>query len=176
LRNSTIAIAEHDSANNHHAFFNVQATVIAAYVRDWKSVTAYLNEVTQHLIPTQIALDGGLPLELERTNSWHYSNFCLQAFCILATLSQHICDNHLIDPSVYGDLPDIMGFNQHPLDPFSSQSILGALNYLMPYLPQTAHEHWNKSHRQEFPVVFNEIVSPIRLLVAIFDNVNYVVY
>jgi hypothetical protein len=39
-------------------------------------------------IDTQIATDGSMPRELERTRSFHYSNFNLQAFAELATLGQ----------------------------------------------------------------------------------------
>jgi hypothetical protein len=73
------------NGNNHETWYDVQVAALALYTGQ-VAVARRTLEGARARIASQIQPDGRQPRELERTRSWHYSAFNLQAFMDLATL------------------------------------------------------------------------------------------
>lgn len=116
LRESPHGQMEARTTNNHAVWYDVQLVDFALFAGDVDSARAVLSSVGARRIDTQIAADGSMPRELERTRSLHYSNFNLQAFFELAVLAQTLG----IDLWTYVN-PDGAGLRS-------------ALDFLVPYL------------------------------------------
>jgi hypothetical protein len=81
---------ESNARNNHGTFYDVQ-TIEIALVLGRTNVARQITEAArQKRIAAQIQPDGRQPLELERTASFGYSRFNLEALFALATLSEHV--------------------------------------------------------------------------------------
>lgn len=82
---------ERNMHNNHAVWYNTQLAAYKAFVgQDISPCFDFFKDV---IIPKQIAPDGSLPAELERTVSYHYFSYTLNAmviFCIIA-------ENHGVD-------------------------------------------------------------------------------
>ena len=76
---------ESKNGNNHETWYDVQVAGLALYTGQ-VDVARRTLEGARARIATQIEPDGRQPRELERTRSWHYSEFNLAAFMDLATL------------------------------------------------------------------------------------------
>src|SRR5437016_14240608 len=79
---------ESRTTNNHAVWYDVQLADFALFAGDVEAARQVISAVPSARIDTQIAPDGSMPRELERTRSLHYSNFNLQAFAELSTLGQ----------------------------------------------------------------------------------------
>jgi hypothetical protein len=86
----TFAADEADADNNHGTFFDMQlaALQLATGHRDLARETVLAAETRR--VDPQIAADGGLPQELARTRSFHYSTFDLVALTRLAQIGRHV--------------------------------------------------------------------------------------
>ena len=80
---------ESQNGNNHETWYDVQVAGLALYTGQ-VDVARRTLEGARARIATQIESDGRQPRELERTRSWHYSEFNLAAFMDLATLGRHV--------------------------------------------------------------------------------------
>ena len=80
---------ESKNGNNHETWYDVQVAGLALYTGQ-VDVARRTLEGARARIATQIEPDGRQPRELERTRSWHYSEFNLAAFMDLATLGTHV--------------------------------------------------------------------------------------
>ena len=88
LATSPIGRAERASKNNHGTYYDMMIGQFALFAR--------LDPVTEHVvqdfpvrrIAVQVAVDGRLPLELERTRSWHYAHWNLAAMSQVAMLGE----------------------------------------------------------------------------------------
>lgn len=78
-------IEERDARNNHGTCWVMQAAVFAEFVGDAQTQDFCRRRFKETLLPGQMALNGGFPLELERTKPYGYSLFNLDA---LATICQ----------------------------------------------------------------------------------------
>jgi hypothetical protein len=116
LRSSPHGQMESRTTNNHAVWYDVQLVDFALFAGDTEAAVQVLDAAPRSRIDTQIAADGSMPRELERTRSLHYSNFNLQAFFELATLAQHVG----VDLWSYQS-PD-------------GASLRGALDFLTPYM------------------------------------------
>ena len=76
---------ESKNGNNHETWYDVQVAGLALYTGQ-VDVARRTLEGARARIAAQIEPDGRQPRELERTRSWHYSEFNLAAFMDLATL------------------------------------------------------------------------------------------
>jgi hypothetical protein len=87
---SPAARDEAEAANNHGSWYDVQATSIALFVgrEDWAKCTLEASKTRR--MQGQILADGSQPLELQRTRSWHYSVFNLQALFSLASIGERL--------------------------------------------------------------------------------------
>ena len=87
LLESTHGREEAKNGNNHETWYDVQVTGLALYTGQVDLARRTL-EGARRRITSQIEPDGRQPRELERTRSWHYSDFNLTAFMDLATLGE----------------------------------------------------------------------------------------
>ena len=85
LTASKNGIEERDQKNNHGSCWLLQVAEFATYLRLPAQIEFCSDRFRTALVPTQIALDGSLPLELARTKPFSYALFDLD---ILATLCQ----------------------------------------------------------------------------------------
>ena len=76
--------------NNHGTHYDVQVVAFALFVRKAEFAKNQLERVTKKRIEKQINSDGRMPLELERTKSWNYSNMNLEGFLTLAELGENV--------------------------------------------------------------------------------------
>jgi hypothetical protein len=87
LNSSEIGKDELRSKNNHGVWFDAQALAMAVFVEDKVQTEEIINRAIKRL-DVQMDKDGFFPLELERTTALHYSVFILNAFNIIAQLSE----------------------------------------------------------------------------------------
>ena len=80
---------EHAAKNNHGTYFDVQAVRLALVLDRREIARRLLEEARLRRIVVQIEPDGRQPLELDRTTSFSYSRFNLEALTELATLGEH---------------------------------------------------------------------------------------
>lgn len=120
LRTSPHGQMESRTTNNHAVWYDVQVLDFALFTGDTSLATS-LADSAKERIAAQIASDGSMPRELARTRSFHYTNFNLQAFAELATLSQQV------------DV-DLWAYQS----PDSNASIRSALDFVLPYVDGTS--------------------------------------
>ncbi len=83
-------IDEMNAKNNHGTWWHAQVAAYARFVDDKTILAKCRIHYEDILLPTQMAQDGSLPLEIERTKPYSYSLFCLDG---LATLTWLLTDN-----------------------------------------------------------------------------------
>lgn len=110
---------ERDARNNHGTFFAAQSARLALCV-DRREVARQIIEGGKARIGWQIERDGRQPLELERTTSFSYSRFNLEALCELATLGEHA------------------GVDLWHFQTADGRSIRHGLDFMLPYVDQPA--------------------------------------
>ena len=86
LQYSKIGIKEKNAKNNHGIWYDAQTLAIALYIDSTDLANKIVNNVLLRL-DKQMDEKGLFPLELERTTSLHYSVFIMNAFEIVAQLS-----------------------------------------------------------------------------------------
>lgn len=74
--------------NNHGVHYDVQIVSFALFTGNAELAKKQLDEVSKKRILSQIEADGRMPLELERTKSWSYTLFNLEAFTRLAAMGE----------------------------------------------------------------------------------------
>ena len=82
--------AEAKARNNHGTWYDVQAVAFALFAGRDDVAKQILSEFPAKRIVKQIEPDGRQPHELERTQSWNYSLFNLEAFVSAASLSERL--------------------------------------------------------------------------------------
>jgi hypothetical protein len=87
LNTSEIGIDELNAKNNHGVWFDAQALSMAVFVGDKAMANTIVKRAIDRL-DEQMDKDGFFPLELDRTTALHYSVFILNAFNIIAQLSE----------------------------------------------------------------------------------------
>jgi len=92
LNTHQYGIDEMNAKNNHGTWWHAQVAAYASFVGDKTVLEKCRKHYEEILLPTQMAKDGSLPLEIERTKPYSYSLFCLDGF---ATLTRILTDeNH----------------------------------------------------------------------------------
>ncbi len=90
LTTSKNGLDEAAAKNNHGMFYDVQVVSFALFVGKADFAKKQLEQVTKKRIEKQIESDGRMPLELERTKSWNYSSFNLDALLRLAEMGETV--------------------------------------------------------------------------------------
>jgi hypothetical protein len=80
---------EMDAPNNHGVWYDAQALSMALFV-DSTALAKKIIQRAANRLDTQMDSNGFFPLEMERTTSLHYSVFVLNAFNIIAVLSEQV--------------------------------------------------------------------------------------
>lgn len=89
LANSDFGIAESAAKNNHGTFAMMQKAAIALFLGNEDGAKRGLLLVRSR-IDKDIEPDGSQPKELDRTRSWHYSNFNLVAYLRAAAIGKKV--------------------------------------------------------------------------------------
>ena len=88
LRESDLGLREGQAKNNHGTWYDVQVASLALATGQTEVAAEVLQFSHKRRIGREIEPDGSQPEELQRTRSWHYSVFNLQAFVQLASLGE----------------------------------------------------------------------------------------
>jgi len=89
LRTSSYGQEESKNGNNHETWYDVQVAGLAIYTAQ-PEIARHTLEGSRQRIGRQIEPDGRQPRELERTRSWDYSIFNLEAFFNLAAMGERL--------------------------------------------------------------------------------------
>lgn len=116
LLTSENGIAESEALNNHGTAWSLQAIVFAAFVGRDDVVRRLLAELPERRIGPQVAPNGMPTFELNRTQSFHYSTFIVDMFCLLAKLGERYGVDLWSYESAHGG------------------SIVKAMKWMLPYL------------------------------------------
>jgi hypothetical protein len=87
LATSENGLAERRATNNHAIYYDYLFAYFALYARLDPLVVDTVNAFPAQRLSTQMAANGSFPAELERTRSFHYSIFVLDAAGRLAALA-----------------------------------------------------------------------------------------
>jgi hypothetical protein len=88
MQTSQIGIDEKDAKNNHGVWYDALNLSLANFVGDKELANKIVRAAVQRL-DEQMDDSGYFPLELARTTSMHYTAFILDAFTIIAQLSEN---------------------------------------------------------------------------------------
>jgi hypothetical protein len=83
-----VAVDEKDAKNNHGVWYDALNLSLANFVGDKELANKIVRAAVQRL-DEQMDDSGYFPLELARTTSMHYTAFILDAFTIIAQLSEN---------------------------------------------------------------------------------------
>jgi hypothetical protein len=86
MTTSPNGIEERDAKNNHGTCWVMQVAAFASLTADGPALEMCRTRFKTVLLPTQMAADGSLPLELERTKPYGYSLFTLDALATTAEI------------------------------------------------------------------------------------------
>ncbi|GLC23720.1 alginate lyase family protein [Roseisolibacter agri] len=89
LRESPNGKHEQAARNNHGSWYAAQTAALALFAGDTAGARAII-EGAKPRIGWQITPAGDQPIELERTRSYHYSNFNVEALTRLAEMGRHV--------------------------------------------------------------------------------------
>jgi hypothetical protein len=122
--------AEAKAQNNHGTWYDVQVAAFALFAGRNDVAKQVLSEFSAKRVAKQIEPDGRQPRELERTQSWNYSIFNLEAFFSNAGIGEKL------------------GFDLWKFESPDKRSIRKALDWLAPY---AANERkWNYQQISDF--------------------------
>ena len=114
--------AEAQAENNHGSWYDVQVASFGLFTHKRDFAHRVLSEIPSKRIARQIKPDGSQPLELARTQPWHYSLFNLEA---------------LFDAAALGDN---LGMDLWNFETANKQGIRKALDWLVPFA--TGEKQW----------------------------------
>ena len=136
LTRSSPGIQERDAQNNHGTCWVMQVAQFARFTADRELGDFCVERYKSVLVPSQIAADGSLPLELKRTKPYSYCLFNLDAF---ATICQILSTSRT----------DLWNFQLA-----DGRGLRRALDFMLPYI--AAKETWpyppDVQYFDQFPV------------------------
>lgn len=89
LRTSKNGLDEANWYNNHGAWYDAQVTAFSLFSGDKKQADQQVEVFKHRHLIAQIDSKGALSAELERTRSFHYSNFALAAYARMGRYGEH---------------------------------------------------------------------------------------
>lgn len=89
LQTSKIGIDEMNTLNNHGAWYDALRLSLSLFVDD-KDLSRKIVHNAQKRLDTQMDNDGRFPKEMERTTSFHYTVFVMDAFFNIANMAEKI--------------------------------------------------------------------------------------
>jgi hypothetical protein len=84
LRTAPLAKEEGSALNNHGTWYDAGVVTLMAYLGQSAAAKTLIMGSGLKRLGSQIKADGSQPEELARTNSWGYSNWNLEGFCLMA--------------------------------------------------------------------------------------------
>jgi hypothetical protein len=115
MQTNPLGVAEMNATNNHGVWYDAQRLAMAIYLDSTDLANRIVQKSLQRL-DDQMDDQGNFPKEMARTTSLHYTVFCLNAFVVVAQLSEETAVN--------------LWKAQTP----SGKSLQMALDALLPYL------------------------------------------
>jgi hypothetical protein len=131
VQTSRIGQKEMNARNNHGVWYDAQTLSMALYVDSLALANRILLRAADRL-DKQENDEGLFPLELERTTSLHYSVFILNAFTIIAELSEQTSTNLWV------------------LETASGKSLKKAFRAILPYISKEKDWSWPQIHEFNF--------------------------
>lgn len=92
LTTDPMALEERQARNNHGTYYDVQLMAFSLFSRKCSLAASVLRD-TKYRIGKQIAPDGLMPEEIQRTRSFHYQIFNTAAFLKVARMAEHLGEN-----------------------------------------------------------------------------------
>jgi hypothetical protein len=145
LQTNSLATKEAAAANNHGTWYDTGVSAILLYLGQTADAKT-LVENSKKRIASQIKSDGAQPGELARTNSWGYSNWNLEGFCLLASTASHVGTDlwnytaagggsisKAADYLIQGAEKGKSGWSQQQIAPFEPSWALSALHAMADY-------------------------------------------
>lgn len=123
LLNSPEGKAEAKAMNNHGTWYDVQVAAFALFAGRDDVAKQVLKEFPSKRIAKQIEPDGRQPQEIDRTQSWNYSIFNLDAFVSAASIGEKL------------------GIDLWKFESPDKRSIRRALDWLVPFA--TGEKQWS---------------------------------
>jgi hypothetical protein len=125
LQGSELGRREGQAKNNHGTWYDVQVVSLALATGQDELAREVLQFAHKRRIGREIEPDGRQPEELQRTRSWHYAVFNLQAFVALANLG------------------DAAGVDLWRYQTPDGRSLRKAIDYLLPFA--LGEQRWTTS-------------------------------
>jgi hypothetical protein len=126
---SDIGIDEMNAKNNHGVWYDAQVLCFALFAGDMAHAKKIVERATVRL-DTALDSNGSFPLEMKRTTSMNYTAFILNAYIIIAELSEKT------------------GTDFWTLKTTSGKSLQSAFNFLLPYI--TKQQEWSGNQIKDF--------------------------
>lgn len=131
MQTSRIAQKEMNSKNNHGVWYDAQSLAMALFA-DSVELAGKIVQRAADRLDRQMDTSGMFPLELTRTTSLHYSVFILNAFIVVAELSQQT------------------SVNLWTLETPSGKSLKRALQVILPFITREKPWPWPQIHEFNF--------------------------
>jgi Alginate lyase len=129
METSEIGKDEMNTKNNHGVWYDAQTLSFALFTDDLVSAKKIVERATARL-DTELDSNGSFPLEMKRTTSMNYTAFILNAYIIIAELSEKT------------------GTDFWVLKTTSGKSLQSAFNFLLPYISK--QKQWTGNQIKEF--------------------------
>lgn len=141
LTTSTLGIQEQNTLNNHAVYYDLLVVELALFIGRTDQAVRVLEEFPARRLEPQVAPDGRLPHELDRTRSLDYTTITLLGYGMLADAGSR----------AGVDLWNLYPPHEHP--------IRRAMTYT--YQAITATAGW--THPQIEPIAYDRIIPPLLL-------------
>ena len=136
LQTSKVGMEELNANNNHGVWYDAQSLSIALFIKDTVLAKKIIERAIGRLDKQQNN-EGFFQMELDRTTSFHYSTFILNAFTIIAQESEQI------------------GVDFWNVKTASGKSLQKAYDAMLPYY--TKQKNWDKG-KQISPFKYSETI------------------
>src|SRR6185436_6318631 len=88
MQTAPLAKEESRATNNHGTWYDAGVAALMVYLAQDTAAKTLIQTSGTKRLASQIKPDGSQPEELARTNSWGYSNWNLEGFCLMAHVAR----------------------------------------------------------------------------------------